>query len=132
MKCLRVATASIKLTEDRTVAEKGANITVIGTHAAQRAAKYAKDGDFERAQMETRAAQRFMNRNDDVAEESVRSAWTSNVAMMDTVLVKERKREKERGEVGDKEARKQGLKQHDEASVAITKTKVANTKKLFL
>ena len=65
MKCLRVATASIKLTEDRDEAEKAANITVIGTHAAQRAAKYAKDGDFERAQMETRAAKRFMNRNND-------------------------------------------------------------------
>jgi hypothetical protein len=69
MKCLRVATASIKLTEDRTLAEKGANITVIGTHAAQRAAKYAKDGDYERAQMETRAARRFMNRNNDGAKE---------------------------------------------------------------
>jgi hypothetical protein len=71
MKCLRVATTSIKLTEDRTVAEQGANIAVIGTHAAQRAAKYAKDGDFERAQMETRAAQRFMNRKTDAPREEV-------------------------------------------------------------
>jgi hypothetical protein len=51
---------------------------------------------------------------------------------MDDVLVQERKKEKEAGTVGDKEMRKQGLKQHDVASVAITKTKSANTKKLFL
>jgi hypothetical protein len=50
---------------------------------------------------------------------------------MDNVLVNERKREKESGATGDKEMRKQGLKQHDDASVAITKMKVINTKKLF-
>jgi hypothetical protein len=129
MKCLRVATASIKLTEDRDEAEKAANITVIGTHAAQRAAKYAKDGDFERAQMETRAAKRFMNRNND--GDAKRSVWATNVAFMDDVLINERKKEKETGLMGDKEMRKKGLKQHDAASVAITKTKVANTNALF-
>lgn len=72
MKCVRVASASIKLTEDRADAEKQADIAVIGTHAAQRAAKYARDGDYERAQMETRAAKRFMERNVDESSEDVR------------------------------------------------------------
>ena len=42
MKCVRVATAHIHATDDRLEAEKQADIAVIGTHAAQRAAKYAK------------------------------------------------------------------------------------------
>lgn len=44
MRVVRVATAAISVTEDRQAAEKQADLTVIGTHAAQRAAKYAKDG----------------------------------------------------------------------------------------
>ncbi len=43
MQLVRVATASIQLTEDRTVAEKQANMEVIGTHAAQKAAKFGKN-----------------------------------------------------------------------------------------
>lgn len=130
MKCLRVATASIKLTEDREIAEKQANITVIGTHAAQRAAKYAKEGDFEKAQMETRAAQRFMQRND--VETKVRALWTANIAPMDDILRETRVKEKAKGVVGDKESRKQELQQNDEAAVAFSKNKAVNTKKLFM
>lgn len=135
MKCLRVATASIALTEDRTEAEKGANLTVIGTHAAQRAAKYAKEGEFERAQMETRAAQRFMMRNSDATtheDAGKRSAWARNVAQMDDALRDVRREEKEKGKDGDKDARRQALKQNDGVAVIVTKTKVVNSNKLFM
>lgn len=133
MKCLRVATASIQVTEDRKEAEKNANLTVIGTHAAQRAAKYAKEGEFERAQMEARAAQRFMSRNasDDAENAAMRSVWSRNVAQMDDALRDVRRGEKEKGVEGDKEARRQALKQNDGVAVIVTKTKVANTNKLF-
>lgn len=130
MKCMRVATASIQLTEDRAVAETQANIAVIGTHAAQRAARYAKEGEFERAQMETRAAQRFMHRNFDAASKEVTS-WAANVEVMDEALREERRREKADGGPHDKAVRVQALKQHDVASVAISRSKQANAKKLF-
>ncbi len=71
MKCVRVATAAIPLTENRAEAEKQADLAVIGTHAAQKAAKYAKEGDYEKAQMEARAAKRFMDRNFEDSEERV-------------------------------------------------------------
>ena len=45
-KVLRVATAHLQLTDNRSMAEKNADIKVIGTYAAQRAAKYAKEGSF--------------------------------------------------------------------------------------
>ena len=41
-KVLRVATARIELTADRSEAEKGADIKVVATHAAQSAAAKAK------------------------------------------------------------------------------------------
>lgn len=44
MRCVRVATAAIQVTEDRTEAEQQADLGVIGTYAAQRAARYAKEG----------------------------------------------------------------------------------------
>ena len=44
VRCVRVATAAIQVTEDRAEAEQKADLTVIGTYAAQRAAKYAKEG----------------------------------------------------------------------------------------
>jgi len=62
MQCLRVASSKVQLTEDRQKAEENADVEVIGVHAANRAAKFAKDGDYETAQLEARAAQRFMQR----------------------------------------------------------------------
>jgi hypothetical protein len=91
MKCLRSATARVAISDDRAVAEGHADIRVIGTHAAQRAAKYAKEGDYEKAQLEARAAQRFMLRNADVDKQS---QFSNQVEQIDQVLRSERRREK--------------------------------------
>jgi len=81
---LRVATAQIKLTSDRSEAEQHANVNVVATHAAQRAAAKAKKGDYQAAQLEMRGAQRLMKRAN-VEEKKVR-AWAENVDEMDRVL----------------------------------------------
>ena len=91
MRCLRVATARVAVTDDRAQAEQHADIGVIGTHAAQRAAKFAKAGDYEKAQLETRAAQRFIMRNADVDRVSL---FSNHVEQIDQVLRAERQREK--------------------------------------
>merc|ERR1712137_434786 len=88
--CLRVAGASITVTDNRTQAEKNANLEVIGTHAAQKAAQFAKGGDYDRAQMETRSAQRFMLRNG-VKKEKI-SQWSKQVNDVDEVVREERKK----------------------------------------
>ena len=59
---LRISTAVIAATDNREQAEKHADVKVIGTHAALRAAKLAKEGNYEKAQMEARSAQRFLAR----------------------------------------------------------------------
>ena len=90
MQCLRVATAEVDVTEDRIEAEKAADIAVVGVHAAQRAARYAKEGDFERAQMEARAAQRFMKRAG--VEKQKVAAWSKNVNGLDLVAKVQRQK----------------------------------------
>lgn len=89
--CLRVASAQITVTNDRSKAEKNANLNVIGTHVAQKAALLAKGGEYEQAQMETRAAQRFMLRNG-VKKEAL-SEWSNQLQEVDDVLRSERKKE---------------------------------------
>jgi len=81
---LRVATAEIKVTSNREEAEQNANVKVVATHAAQRAATKAKHGDYRSAQLEMRAAQRFMQRAN-VDEDKVK-VWTENVEEMDKAL----------------------------------------------
>jgi len=132
MKCVRVATTSIAATEDRTVAEQNADLTVIGTHAAQKAAKYAKEGDYEKAQLETRAAQRFMKRNTDEKDTPAVKTWARHVDDFDGELRKERDREKKEGKTVSQSKRKQAMKHNDSASVAISKAKSANTNYLFM
>jgi len=63
MQCLRVTTAYVSVTESREEAEALANANVISVAASNRAAKLAKAGDYEKAQMENRAAVRFLQRN---------------------------------------------------------------------
>ena len=90
-RCLRISTTTIEVTNNREQAEKSANLNIIGTHAAQKAAKLAKDGEYELAQMETRAAQRFMLRNG--AYKSTVSAWSNQVNAVDTIARNQRKRD---------------------------------------
>ncbi len=80
---LRVATARIELTADREEAERGADIKVVATHAAQSAAAKAKKGNLKEAQLQVRAAQRLMARRGD--EEKLQ-AWSKNVADLDSAL----------------------------------------------
>jgi hypothetical protein len=85
---LRVATATVLLTEDRAVAEKDADVSVIGAHAAAHAARMAKEGNYEQAQLETRAAQRFLQRNN--VDQAKVQAFSEQMENMDGVLRAER------------------------------------------
>jgi len=124
---LRVATTSVLVTEDRKEAEQSADVKVIGTHAANRAAKFAKDGDYEAAQLETRAAQRFMIRNN-VEAESI-NQWSEQVDSMDKVLRAERGKEKKKGMKSDQKTRQN--QRDDDASTAISKTTTMNSKQVW-
>lgn len=115
---MRVATAQIKLTTNREEAEKHADAAVVATHAAQRAAAKAKAGDFRAAQLEMRAAQRFMKRANMDHEQVV--AWTSNVEQMDKVL---------RGDDEEGGANADGLS--DNAAQNISKFSQINKGSLF-
>jgi len=118
MQFLRVATTCVPLTDDRQQAELNADIKVIGQYASNRAARYAKQGDYEAAQLEARAAQRFMLRNN-IETKTVKN-WSKQVESMDKVLRTEQKTEKERGlTVQDKKMRKKG--RSDATSAAISK-----------
>jgi len=109
MQCLRVATTCVKVTDDRKKAEENADVKVIGTHAVNRAARYAKDGDYEAAQLEARAAQRFMIRNVKEEIEDI-SNWNEKVESMDKVLRIERVREEEEGIKVDEKKRQKKSK----------------------
>eukprot|EP01108_Squamamoeba_japonica_P006796 TRINITY_DN556_c0_g1_i3.p3 TRINITY_DN556_c0_g1~~TRINITY_DN556_c0_g1_i3.p3 ORF type:complete len:189 (-),score=131.44 TRINITY_DN556_c0_g1_i3:53-619(-) len=89
---LRVATATIEVTEDRSEAERDANVAVVATHAAQAAARLARRGSFSKAQMETRAAQRFVQRNE--SDESKVTRWTKQVSALDGAMKSKKKSRK--------------------------------------
>eukprot|EP01102_Stenamoeba_stenopodia_P022791 TRINITY_DN962_c0_g1_i1.p1 TRINITY_DN962_c0_g1~~TRINITY_DN962_c0_g1_i1.p1 ORF type:complete len:878 (-),score=250.65 TRINITY_DN962_c0_g1_i1:198-2831(-) len=132
MKCLRVVTTKVDVTDDRQVAEKNADIKVIGTYAAQRAGKYAKEGDYEKAQMEARSAQRLMARAADSDKSEEVSAWASTVESMDKVLRTERQKEKtSTSSSATKSDRAKTRAMDDAISTTISKTTNVNTKSLF-
>jgi len=108
---LRISTDEILLTEDRIAAERHADMSVIGTYAAQRAAQLAKDGDYEQAALEARAAQRFMMRNG--VDSSKIAAWSSTVNSVDSAIRHERKKPSTQGN------------SRDATIVAISKTQQA-------
>lgn len=117
---LRVCTATIALTSDRAEAEEHADATVVATHAAQRAAMKAKAGDALGAQLEMRAAQRFMQRAN-VDEERVMK-WTSNVEEMDQVLRSEEEEEEE-AIIANSNNNNNNGDDHDDVSKAPSKNK---------
>eukprot|EP00027_Filamoeba_sp_ATCC50430_P012347 CAMPEP_0168564266 /NCGR_PEP_ID=MMETSP0413-20121227/13148_1 /TAXON_ID=136452 /ORGANISM="Filamoeba nolandi, Strain NC-AS-23-1" /LENGTH=871 /DNA_ID=CAMNT_0008595915 /DNA_START=32 /DNA_END=2643 /DNA_ORIENTATION=- len=127
MQCLRVATTKIEATEDREQAEAAADVEVIGTHAIQKAAKHAKEGNYEEAQLEARAAQRFMLRKN-VQTENM-SGWVEQVESMDKVLRNERQKEKELGIKTDQQSRQK--KRDDDTATAISKVSKVNKKKVW-
>ncbi|KAH3762933.1 circularly permutated Ras protein 1 [Pelomyxa schiedti] len=121
---LRVSTATIQVTENRDEAEAAANAKVIGAHAARAAARLAKGGNYEQAQLEARAAQRFMARVG--ADDDVMESFSNKVEQMDAVLRDERAAEKapsssfaSEGLVAQKQIRK--AKRNDAAAAAISK-----------
>jgi len=113
-KCLRVATATVPVTDDRKTAEENADVTVIASHVAQKATKLAKDGDYESAQLETRAVQRFMNRNKQ--DNEILNEWNEKAETLDAVLRKERTSEKSSSSSMRKESR------NDDVSHVISKS----------
>jgi len=86
---LRVATARLETTLDREEAEKDADMAVVAGQAAQAAARHARRGSFYAAQMETRAAQRMLVRNN-IDEEKIQN-WSSKVDALDQVVAVKRK-----------------------------------------
>lgn len=127
MRCLRVATAKVAITEDRMEAERGADVEVVATHAAQRAARLAKAGDYETAQLEARSAQRFMLRNH--ADKSKVSAWSANVDTIDDVARHAVKEEQEECLSSESDGvasffskkKKRAVARNDVAATAISK-----------
>jgi len=128
-KVLRVATAHLQLTDNRSMAEKNADIKVIGTYAAQRAAKYAKEGEYEKAQLQTRAAQRLMLRNFKPSSEI--KNWEKTVEGLDKALREERKKEAKDKKVRTKKEREAERRNKDDTSWAIAKTAKVASDSLF-
>jgi hypothetical protein len=124
---LRVATATIELTQDRAQAEKAANLGVVGAAALQHAAKLAKAGDYEAAQLETRSAQRFLQRN--VCDVAKLEQFAEVTDTMDGAIREEREREE--GTAPAAAASRQA-KRGDKAAVAISKGTQVTTKHFLL
>lgn len=80
---LRVGTASVALTTERDVAEQHANVGLVAQHAAMQTADYAKRGQYSRAQMESRAAQRFLRRVD--ADARKVAQWSKQLETVDQI-----------------------------------------------
>lgn len=119
---LRTATTMLNVTNNRSEAEQNADVTVIGTYAAQRAAKFAKEGDYEKAQMEARSAQRFLVRNG--LDENKLSKWNAQVQRVDDAVISEKKKEKS--------APMRNRKFRGDAAVeAFSKNKAAKSDDLF-
>jgi len=116
-RCLRICTSVLSTTNDRLQAEQHADVKVIGTHAALRAAKYAKEGDYQAAQMEARAAQRFLRRN---APEQL-ERWSDQVEQFDVVVRSER----------HQQSNPHTQARSDSSVEAISKAKSLNVEDLF-
>ncbi|KAH3766543.1 circularly permutated Ras protein 1 [Pelomyxa schiedti] len=86
---LRVTTEKVAVTESRQEAEHQADATVIGDHFRHHAAKLAKQGHYEEAQLETRAAQRYMYR---VHGPTIGRNFSEQAAQLDAVVNVERYR----------------------------------------
>lgn len=150
-KYLRCVTETISLTGKREEAEQNADARVIGSHAAQRAARYAAEGNYERAQMEARSANRFMLRSKQVGKvnDGELTAWQSNVETMDKVIRNLRQTEQKSesdvryipdgcglnqgAAIGEAKAksRKMNRKNADSASVTIHQQQAVSSKKLW-
>ena len=109
---LRVATTNIRVTDDRGEAEANADVSVVATRAAQRAARLAKSGHYEAAQLEARSAQRFLQRTN--AEKSKLSIWAQHVDVVDSIA----RAQSERSEVAQrwKNSRQKRVQQRDDAT----------------
>ena len=120
MQCLRVTSATLAVTDNRAEAEAQANISVISGHAQARAAKYAKAGCYEEAQLENRAALRFMKRKG--VKEDKMNEWSQQANDMDRVLINEKKKTS-----NTNDRRNRG----DAAAYAISKAKSAKPNMKF-
>jgi small GTP-binding protein len=94
---MRLATARLDTTTSRDEAERDANVAVVATVVAQQAAKLARRGSFSKAQMETRAAQRFLQRNG-IFDDKI-DAWSAQVAELDNAANEQRQASKPRAAI---------------------------------
>jgi len=61
MKCVRVATSLVTLTEDKKEAEKDVDMEMLAVHSVAKAARLAKEGDYEEAQREAKQAEELLS-----------------------------------------------------------------------
>jgi hypothetical protein len=119
---LRVSTDTIAVTQDRAEAERQADAQVVGAHVAQRAARLAKQGRYEEAQLETRSAQRFLGR---VGGNTMAEQFSSQVSELDDALRAEREQELTSGGAPQSERERQSNR-GDAAAAVISKAAKAN------
>eukprot|EP01105_Mastigella_eilhardi_P012394 TRINITY_DN2840_c0_g1_i1.p1 TRINITY_DN2840_c0_g1~~TRINITY_DN2840_c0_g1_i1.p1 ORF type:complete len:173 (-),score=40.96 TRINITY_DN2840_c0_g1_i1:45-563(-) len=123
---LRVCAATVTATSNREQAERTADAHVVGGHWAQHAARLAKEGNYEEAQLETRAVQRMLLRNltSDTAE--VVEAFTAHTEVLDQALRNARRNEKEGNMLlGQPQSQRQNMRDDETAAIVsntVTKT----------
>eukprot|EP00761_Pharyngomonas_kirbyi_P008423 gb/GECH01008434.1/.p1 GENE.gb/GECH01008434.1/~~gb/GECH01008434.1/.p1 ORF type:complete len:1012 (+),score=312.14 gb/GECH01008434.1/:1-3036(+) len=88
--CLRVITQSLPTTRDRTVAERNANVALLGMNAVQSSAEYAREGLNKHAQDRLLSVQRMLDR---VCETDVQHEEYSNFIEYSSVLEDELRRQ---------------------------------------
>eukprot|EP00727_Mastigamoeba_balamuthi_P012412 m51a1_g7794 hypothetical protein (653) ;mRNA; r:30027-32276 len=96
--CLRVTTRMQPLTTRREEAERRADVAVLGTRAAQRAAQLAADGDYSQARAEAFAHKQLMKQVVH-GEQSLLAyaAWKSEASQLDKALRHAKRRERRAG-----------------------------------
>eukprot|EP00727_Mastigamoeba_balamuthi_P012024 m51a1_g7444 putative ras-like gtp-binding protein ypt1 (1013) ;mRNA; f:92802-96151 len=96
---LRVATACVPVTEDRTEAERHADVGVVGAVAAQTAARLAKEGNYEAAQLEARAAKKLIERAG--GDNEAASAYATTAEAIDSIVRSEKAKGESKGKRSD-------------------------------
>jgi hypothetical protein len=101
-------------------------VEIIGAHAAAHAARLAKEGNYEEAQLEARAAQRFIQRRGDREKEQ---QFNMHLESMDEVIREQRKKESAVPEGVKEKDRRQA--RNDETAAVISKAMKTNVKSLW-
>eukprot|EP01087_Luapelamoeba_hula_P010838 TRINITY_DN2888_c0_g1_i2.p1 TRINITY_DN2888_c0_g1~~TRINITY_DN2888_c0_g1_i2.p1 ORF type:complete len:596 (+),score=163.07 TRINITY_DN2888_c0_g1_i2:734-2521(+) len=97
-RCIRSITRSLETTKDRDVAEKEANIQILGLNIAQQSAKMAFDGEYTDARLNTYANKKLLKRAKKSGDDDeYYVSWKSNLKSMDRKLQTAQLKEREQG-----------------------------------